>query len=70
MGALTGRPGEVTYSAKALVGLRAVTQEPRWRGKTLLLWNTLSTPRPSIAADARERIPRRLRWVLDAPEVA
>lgn len=68
--ALTGRPGEVTYSAKALVGLRAIAQAPRWRGKTLLLWNTLSTPRPAISADASERVPRRLRWVLDAPEVA
>lgn len=68
--ALTGRPGEVTYSAKALVGLRAIAQDPRWKSKTLLLWNTLSTPRPPIAADAAERVPKRLRWVLEAPEVA
>jgi len=68
--ALTGQPGEVTYSAKALVGLRAIAQEPRWRGKTLLVWNTLSTPRPPVAADAPERVPQRLRWVLEAPEVA
>jgi D-cysteine desulfhydrase len=70
VGALTGESGEVTYSAKAMVGLRAIAQEPRWMGKTLLLWNTLSTPRPPIAPDAPERIPQRLKWVLEAPEVA
>lgn len=67
---LTGRPGEVTYSGKALAGLRALGREGRWRGKTLLLWNTLSTSRPEIAADAALRLPPRLRRVLDAREVA
>ncbi|MDQ3032344.1 MAG: pyridoxal-phosphate dependent enzyme [Myxococcota bacterium] len=68
--ALTGAPGEVTYSGKALVGLRAIAREPRWRGKNLLLWNTLSTPRPTPSPDARARVPSSLRWILDAPEVA
>lgn len=68
--ALTGAEGEVTYSGKALAALREIAQEPKWRGKTLLLWNTLSTPRPALSATARERVPLSLRWVLDAPEVA
>jgi D-cysteine desulfhydrase len=67
---LTGAPGEVTYSGKALDGLRTILREPRWHGKNVLLWNTLSTPRPSVSPDAREKVPRALRWVLDAPEVA
>jgi D-cysteine desulfhydrase len=67
---LTGVPGEVTYTGKALDGLRAIVREPRWRGKNVLLWNTLSTPRPPISATAREKVPPELRWVLDAPEVA
>lgn len=67
---LTGEPGEVTYSGKALAGLRAVAREPRWKGKTLLLWNTLSTARPAIDASAREKLPARLQRVLDADEVA
>ena len=67
---LTGEPGEVTYSGKALAGLRAIAREPRWRGKNLLLWNTLSTPRPAISKDAKEKLPASLRFVLDADEVA
>jgi D-cysteine desulfhydrase len=67
---LTGQPGEVTYSAKALVGLRAICAEPRWKGKTILLWNTLSTPRPALAANAKDKVPPSVRWVLDEPEVA
>lgn len=68
--ALTGAPGEVTYSAKALVGLRLVAAEPRHRGKTILLWNTLSTMRPEPGPTARSKVPPSLQWVLDAPEVA
>ena len=67
---LTGEPGEVTYSGKALAGLRAIAREPRWKGKTLLLWNTLSTPRPEVSGHAREKLPASLRFVLDADEVA
>lgn len=67
---LTGEPGEVTYSGKALAGLRAIAREPRWKGKNLLLWNTLSTPRPTVSAAAREKLPATLRFVLDADPVA
>jgi D-cysteine desulfhydrase len=67
---LTGEPGEVTYSGKALAGLRAIAKEPRWKGKNLLLWNTLSTPRPLVSAEARSKLPSSLRFVLDAKEVA
>lgn len=68
--ALTGASGEVTYSGKALAALRRIANEPRWRGKTILLWNTLSTPRPAVTPAARAHVPATLRWVLDAPEVA
>jgi D-cysteine desulfhydrase len=67
---LTGQPGEVTYSGKALAGLRAIAREARWKGKTILLWNTLSTPRPSVSSDAKSKVPERLRFVLEASEVA
>lgn len=66
---LTGAPGEVTYSAKALVGLRQLVLSGRARGN-VLLWNTLSVARPTPSADARGKVPRELRWVLDADEVA
>lgn len=67
---LTGQPGEVTYSGKALVGLRTLARSDRWKNKTILLWNTLSTPRPAISANAREKVPERLRFILDAKPVA
>lgn len=67
---LTGEPGEVTYSGKALAGLRAIAKQPRWQGKNLLLWNTLSTARPAISAQAKDKVPASLRFVLDAPELA
>lgn len=67
---LIGASGEVTYSGKALVGLRAIARDPAYRGKTILLWNTLSRVRPTPSAGARERVPKSLRWVLDAEAVA
>jgi len=67
---LTGARGEVTYSGKALAALHALAQEPAYRGKTLLLWNTLSTPRPKPAPGALERVPPSLRWVLEDRAVA
>ncbi len=66
---LTGAPGEVTYSAKALVGLRQLVRSGRARGN-ILLWSTLSATRPRPPDDARARVPRELAWVLDAHEVA
>lgn len=62
---LTGRPGEVTYSAKALVGLRAVARDPAYAKKTILLWQTLSDVRPVIPEGTRERVPRDLQWVFE-----
>jgi len=49
---LLGVPGEITYSGKALVGLaRAARVYP---GKTILLWNTLSStwPEPTVGPAA------------------
>jgi D-cysteine desulfhydrase len=40
-----GARGEVTYSAKALVGLRAVAKP----GQHVLLWETLSSVRPDVS---------------------
>jgi len=67
---LTGARGEITYSGKALAGLRTLVAEPAYRGKTFLLWNTLSTPRPPLGADVDERIPRSLGWMFEGATVA
>jgi D-cysteine desulfhydrase len=66
--ALTGAYGEVTYSGKALAGLRALLAEPRYRDKVFLFWNTLSTPRPII--DNTAPLPPSLAWMANAPLVA
>lgn len=47
---LTGAPGEVTYSGKALAALRTIAGREENARKTILLWNTLSTPRPAELA--------------------
>jgi D-cysteine desulfhydrase len=60
---LIGAAGEVTYSGKALAGLRTLVAEPRYRGKTFLFWNTLSRPRPALSPDADARVPESLRWI-------
>lgn len=67
---LTGATGEVTYTGKQLAALRALVREPRFRKKTILLWNTLSTPRPTISASARSLVPRAFDSVFDGPVVA
>jgi D-cysteine desulfhydrase len=64
---LTGARGEVTYSGKALAGLRVIASHPRHAGKTILLWNTLSTSRPALSPDVDSRVPRELRWVFEGP---
>ena len=66
--ALTGAPGEVTYSGKALAGLRALIAAPRHRDKVFLVWNTLSTPRPVV--DAAAPIPPPLAWMFEGEPVA
>ncbi len=67
---LTGARGEVTYSGKALAALRVIAGEPAYANKTILLWNTLSTPRPSPSPEARSRIPPSLEWVFRREAVA
>lgn len=67
---LTGAPGETTYSGKALAGLKAIAARPEYRDKTLLLWNTLSTPRPVPSPGARQKVPRELEWVFERDPVA
>lgn len=65
---LTGVAGEITYSGKALAGLRALVAMPKYKDKTFLLWNTLSTPRPAPATGNREsraRVPAELRWMFE-----
>jgi D-cysteine desulfhydrase len=61
--ALTGAMGEITYSGKGLVGLRAIAAMPQYKDKRILFWNTLSTPRPTAPPDARARVPRSLEWM-------
>jgi len=67
---LLGVPGEVTYSAKALAAFRRLARAPRWQGKTLLFWCTLSSIVPPAPAEAAEALPPSLRRLLDAPETA
>lgn len=64
-----GVPGEVTYSGKALAALRAVAQDPRWKGRRVLWWQTLSSAPPRVAPDATERLPPSFRdcFVGDVP---
>ena len=64
--ALTGAPGEITYSGKALAALRRIVQARP--DAQVLLWNTLSTPRPPIVTDAL--IPRALSWMYEQATVA
>jgi D-cysteine desulfhydrase len=45
---LTGAPGEITYSGKALAGLRAIGREHP--NKSILYWHTLSSVGPDTSA--------------------
>jgi D-cysteine desulfhydrase len=67
---LTGASGEVTYSGKALAALRVIASLPAYQDKTILLWNTLSTPRPKPSLAARAQVPPSLEWVFSRPSVA
>lgn len=72
---LTGATGEVTYSGKALAGLRALVAEPRHRGKVFLVWNTLSKVRPALPVveagrDLPVGLPSSLAWMFDEEPVA
>jgi D-cysteine desulfhydrase len=66
---LTGRPGEVTYSGKALAALRALVAMPAYQGKTFLFWHTLSSTRPEVPAGTEALVPPELRFVFEG-EVA
>jgi D-cysteine desulfhydrase len=62
---LIGVPGEVTYSAKGLVGLRAVAREhPRG---TVLYWHTLSSVRPDVPTVGPEALSRAFAPVFTGP---
>ena len=65
MQVLTGVKGEVTYSGKALAALRAIVAERPTAN--VLLWNTLSTVRPSKREPA---IPEALAWMFECSTVA
>jgi D-cysteine desulfhydrase len=67
---LTGVPGEVTYTGKALVALRAIGRMPDLAGKTILYWHTLAGRLPDPPAQARDRLPPSLARLLDAEVVA
>ena len=56
---LTGAPGEVTYTAKALVALRSIVRERPT--SNVLYWHTLSSTRPATDASAAERLSPALR---------
>lgn len=62
---LTGLPGEVTYSGKAVAALRALCRDPRNRDKTILFWHTLSSVRPPVGDDVAARVPPPLRFVFE-----
>lgn len=67
---LVGSVGEITYTGKALAGLRHLAQCEAYRDKTILLWNTLSSRRRAPSARARELVPRSLDFVFDGAPVA
>lgn len=62
---LLGRPGEVTYSAKALVGLHDIARDPRYANKVILFWHTLSSVRPPADPSRVARLPPSLRRLFD-----
>jgi len=67
---LLGASGEVTYSAKALVGLKALASRPDLHGKTILFWNTLSSVRPSLDGVTPSMLSKELQRVYGAALVA
>ncbi len=62
---LTGVPGEVTYTGKALVALRAIGRLPAFAGKTILYWHTLAGRLPEVPEGTRDRLPPSLARLLD-----
>ena len=66
--ALTGSPGEVTYSGKAIAALHAIANRQEYRDKTILFWNTLASNRPVPSSEAK--VPKGFEWVFDGDTVA
>lgn len=64
---LTGLPGEVTYSGKAIAALRVLCASPRYRDRTILFWHTLSSVRPPIPPGTDGLVPPALRRVFEGP---
>lgn len=64
--ALTAMSGEATYSAKGLVGLRALAREDATRGKTILYWHTLASNRPPVDPGAVAALPASLQAIYGA----
>jgi D-cysteine desulfhydrase len=60
---LTGSPGEVTYSGKALAALHALCNTKTYASKSILLWNTLSSVHPELAPV--EHVPAALSFVME-----
>jgi len=60
---LTGSPGEVTYSGKALAALHALCNTPAYASKSILLWNTLSSVHPELAP--KDQVPAALSFVIE-----
>lgn len=66
--ALLGCEGEVTYSAKGLVGLKQIAQAKEHERSTILYWNTLSSRRPDVSnVDPRAVLPNEFHRFFDGP---
>jgi D-cysteine desulfhydrase len=65
---LIGVRGEVTYSGKGMVGLRAVARAHP--DKTVLYWNTLSSIRPALPEVGPDALPPAFAKVFVGPVVA
>lgn len=68
--AITGHPGEITYTGKALAGLRHTLRDRHRRARSVLLWNTLTTRPPTGEGTTRESLPAPLAALFDRPKVA
>jgi D-cysteine desulfhydrase len=67
---VTGYPGEVTYTGKVMVAMRALARHPDYRTKNLMLWNTLTATPPSIVGSNPRILHPTLRKAVEGPWVA
>lgn len=51
LAAVTGHPGEITYTGKLLAAARAIGKMPRFAQKNLVIWNTLTREPPPVEVD-------------------